>query len=135
LVVGASFTVPHNYATNIPAACTLKASGTARHIQADHHLWLFLYFYDDKYYAGSNFHLAKDGRWSGSIFIGGDKEPGQQFVLWVFDLGPAGWEKLNTDISGQNNGFHGWRLAGDVTRLAYVTFKTGAEKCQTQAAA
>ena len=130
----AAFTFPHNYATNVPAACTLRASGTAHHIQSNHHLWLFLYFYDDLYYAGDDLNLAKDGQWSGHIYIGGAKKPGQQFVLWLLDLGPNGWTELNTDVNGQQNGFHGWRLANDVTRLAYVTFITGREKCQTQSA-
>jgi hypothetical protein len=131
----AAFTSPHNYATNVPAACELKASGTAQHIQRGHHLWLFLYFYDDRYYAGDDLHLVKGGGWYGHIYIGGAKTPGQQFVLWLFDLGPNGWTVLNTDINGQQNGFNGWRLANDVTRLAYVTFITGHERCQTPPAA
>lgn len=104
-------------------------------MQGNHHLWLFLYFYDDRYYAGNDLHLTKDGRWSGHIYIGGAKAPGQQFVLWLFDLGPEGWTRLNTDVNGQQNGFHGWRLANDVNRLAYVTFITGHEKCQTSSGA
>jgi hypothetical protein len=114
-----------------PAACTLKATGTVRHLEKNHHLWLFLYFYDDKYYAGDSLTLTKDGHWSGRIFIGGDKKPGQDFVLWLFDLGPNGWTELNTDIDGQNNGFHSWRLANDVSRIAYIDFRTGDEKCRT----
>jgi hypothetical protein len=38
---------------------------------------------------------------------------------------------MNTDINGQNNGFNGWRLANDVTGIAYVDFTTGHERCQT----
>ena len=126
----AAFTFPNNFATNIPAACNLTASGTVQHLEKNHHLWLFLYFYDDKYFAGDNLTVVKDGvHWSGRIYIGGNKQPGQQFVLWLLDLGPNGWTELNTNMDGQQNGFHGWRLANDVTRAAYVDFTTGHEKC------
>lgn len=129
--VQAAFVSPANFATNVPAACTLTATGTVQHLEQNHHLWLFLYFYDDKYYAGGSLTLAKDRvHWSGRIFIGGNRQPGQDFVLWLFDLGPNGWTRLNTDIDGQDNGFDGWRLANDVARVAYVDFATGREKCQ-----
>ena len=129
--VQAAFVSPTKFATNVPAACTLTATGTVQHLEQNHHLWLFLYFYDDKYFAGGSLTFAKDKvHWSGRIFIGGNKQPGQDFVLWLFDLGPNGWTRLNTDIDGQNNGFNGWQLANDVTRIAYVDFTTGHEKCQ-----
>lgn len=128
----AAFASPASFAINIPPACTLTATGTVEHLEPNHHLWLFLYFYDDKYYAGDSLTLAKDGvHWSGRIYIGGNKQPDQQFVLWLFDLGPNGWTELNTNINGQNNGFNGWHLASDVSRIAYVDFTTGHEKCQT----
>jgi hypothetical protein len=73
----------------------------------------------------------KMGTGQGASTLAETSNPAQEFVLWLFDLGPNGWTEMNTDINGQNNGFNGWRLANDVTGIAYVDFTTGHERCQT----
>jgi hypothetical protein len=55
----AAFTSPQSDATNIPPACTLTATGTVEHLEPNHHLWLFLYFYDDKYYGGDSLVISR----------------------------------------------------------------------------
>jgi hypothetical protein len=118
----AAFDYPRNGATNIRHASTLRATGTVKNLEKGHHLFLFEWFYDDKYYAGNMpFHDSKNGHWSGSIFLGGAKRPGQQFTIWVLDLGPRAWFDLNSDANGVANGFHGWNLVHDARRLAFVT--------------
>jgi hypothetical protein len=100
-------------------------SGTARNAPPGHELWLFLYVASvSKYYAAApgSLKLRPDGRWTGSIYVGGSGQPGERFTIWLVDMGPRSLRILNTDVNGQNSGFDRLRLAGDTTLLASVTF-------------
>lgn len=89
--VKGTITSPLNGATNVKHNRTLHASGTINNLQPGHQLLLFLNFAnEDKYYGGdpNPAIITANGRWSGRIFVGGDKKPGQRFKLYLVDLGP-----------------------------------------------
>jgi hypothetical protein len=98
----------------------LHASGTAENVPSNNRLWLFIEWKGvQKYWAGSpaDFTLSH-GRWSGKIYIG---DPGN-LILWLVDLGPKALHVMNTDKTGQNNGFPTLHLASDAKVLDSIPF-------------
>ncbi len=97
----------------------LPSSGTARNIQPGYRLDLFLKFADlGVYYAAGDPNSAlrfADGRWHGSIYIGG----AAPCTVYLVDLSPSSVQLMNSETSYQENGFP--NIADLGTVLASVT--------------
>jgi hypothetical protein len=121
---------PESGASNVCANSILRASGTARNIQRGHRLWLFLYVASagggtGLYYPADHAtQLLAHGRWSGDIYVGGTGQAGEQFRLWLADLGSQGLKKLGINIPGPSPGFTSLHYAPDVATFYSVTFTT-----------
>jgi hypothetical protein len=113
-----TITSPHNGATDVPTGI-LHASGTVQHLQAGHHLWLFLEWKGvQTYWVGDSDVTVRNGRWSETIVIGA---PGH-VMLWLVDLGPGAYRVMNRDIFYQRNGFPRLYFAPGITRLSQIHF-------------
>jgi hypothetical protein len=124
-----TITWPINGATDVKHASPLHASGTVQDLQPGHQLLLFLNFANENLYYGgdpSPSITLTTGKWSVVIFIGGNRQPGQQFRLYLVDLGPH--DKLLVDNQNNpdwNSGFPASILWGQGEQVLYsLTFTT-----------
>lgn len=106
--------------TSIPSKTFLVASGTASNVPSGSRIWLFIQWKGvSKYWATDPKDISyADGHWSGKIYVG---DPGN-LILWVVDFGPHALHVLNTDVNGQDNGFHTLKLASDAKTLTSIPF-------------
>lgn len=100
----------------------LHASGTSQNVPADNRLWLFIQWNGVHTYWATNPNYTSlnrsDGHWSGKIYVGGSG----RLTLWLVDLGPKALHVINTDVTGQNDGFPTLHLASDARILASIPF-------------
>ena len=86
----------------------------------DSRIWLFIEWQGvSTYWATDPKDISyANGHWSGKIYVG---DPGN-LILWLVDFGPKALHVLNTDVNGQNNGFHTLKLAPDAKALTSIPF-------------
>lgn len=124
-----TITWPPDGYTRVKHDTTLLARGTVTNLQPGHQLLLFLNFANEnKYYGGDPEPpiTLTTGAWSEHIFVGGNKQPGQEFNLYLVDLGPQDRQLIDNQANpGWASGFPPSVLSGSGEQvLDSVTFTT-----------
>jgi hypothetical protein len=116
---------PLKDSSNIPVGNTLTAYGTIRNLKPGNHLLLFLRVGNNNSYFGGDpqQQIVSRGAWSVNIYI--PSLYGQQFTLYLTDLGPKSWAFISGSGSASywNKGFPSPAPGTDATVLYQVSFK------------